>query len=91
MRYTAGRAFKREKLGQSAEPRRSPDQSHGLRAVRATRRLRPGLCHAFVGYPNIPDACQHIAIPESTAAPPARFVQWLTSTKPVSLQSDDVA
>jgi hypothetical protein len=39
MRYAAGCAFKRKKLGQPAEPRRSPDQSHWLRAFRAARRL----------------------------------------------------
>jgi len=61
MRQAAGRALKRKKLRQSAEPCRSSDQSHRLRAFRTARRRRRRFFHKFVGDPNLPDACQHVA------------------------------
>jgi len=67
MRNAAARAFKRKKLGQPTEPCRSPDQSHWLCASRAARRHGRGLAHAFVGHLNIPDVCQHVAVPVSRA------------------------
>src|SRR6516165_7707741 len=86
MRHAAGRAFKRKKLGQSAKPCRSSDQPHRLRALRAARRHRRGLAHAFVGQPNILDVCQHVAVSVSSAAPPTRagslaYVEKIGATK----------
>jgi hypothetical protein len=91
MRYAAGRAFKRKKLGQSAEARRSPDQSHWLRAVRAAWRLRRALGHAFVGHPNIPDVCQHVAVPWIDRGAAGTLCSMDPVDKLASLQSGDVA